>query len=124
MLDARLRYYNERRPKEGLGWLSPMEHGEKLGLAAWPVQEKVRIPLPKGLGSGTYEQSVSVQWAEFKETLSNGWLAEPIWFRSRFSRAWRPRRAPCGALLPLRAAPVGEVEPQLHLSLRPLENGS
>lgn len=44
MPDACLRYHNERHPKEGLGWLSPMEHEEKLGLAAWPVQEKVRIP--------------------------------------------------------------------------------
>ena len=34
MLDAYLRYYNEERPKEKLGWLSPMQHRGSLGLAA------------------------------------------------------------------------------------------
>ena len=34
ILDAHLRYYNERRPKEGLGWLSPMQYRRSLGLAA------------------------------------------------------------------------------------------
>lgn len=34
MLDAYLRYYNEERPKEKLGWLSPMQHRRSLGLAA------------------------------------------------------------------------------------------
>lgn len=34
MLDAYFRYYNERRPKEKLGWLSPMQYRRSLGLAA------------------------------------------------------------------------------------------
>lgn len=34
MLDAYLRYYNEERPKEKLGWLSPIQHCRSLGLAA------------------------------------------------------------------------------------------
>lgn len=34
MLDAYLRYYNEERPKEKLGWLSPMQYRRSLGLAA------------------------------------------------------------------------------------------
>ena len=34
MLDAYLRYYNERRPKEKLGWMSPMQYRRSLGLAA------------------------------------------------------------------------------------------
>ena len=34
MLDAYLRYYNEERPKEKLGWLSPMRHRRSLGLVA------------------------------------------------------------------------------------------
>ena len=34
MLDAYLRYYNEQRPKEKLGWLSPMQYRRSLGLAA------------------------------------------------------------------------------------------
>ena len=33
MLDAYLRYYNEERPKEKLGWLSPMQYRRSLGLA-------------------------------------------------------------------------------------------
>lgn len=33
-LDAWLRYYNEERPKEALGWMSPMEYRRSLGLAA------------------------------------------------------------------------------------------
>lgn len=33
MLDAYLRYFNEERPKEKLGWLSPMQHRRSLGLA-------------------------------------------------------------------------------------------
>ena len=33
MLDAYLRYYNERRPKEKLGRLSPMQYRRSLGLA-------------------------------------------------------------------------------------------
>lgn len=33
MLDAYLRYYNEERPKEKLGWLSPMQYRRSLG---WP----------------------------------------------------------------------------------------
>ncbi|WP_442876941.1 IS3 family transposase, partial [Collinsella sp.] len=28
------RYYNEERPKEALGWMSPMEYRRSLGLAA------------------------------------------------------------------------------------------
>ena len=31
MLDAYLRYYNEERPKEKLGWLSPMQYRRSLG---------------------------------------------------------------------------------------------
>lgn len=34
MLDAYPRYCNEERPKEKLGWLSPMQHRRSLGLAA------------------------------------------------------------------------------------------
>lgn len=34
MLDAYLRYYNEARPKERLGWMSPMQYRRSLGLAA------------------------------------------------------------------------------------------
>ncbi len=34
MLDAYLRYYNEERPKEKLGWLSPMQYRRSIGLAA------------------------------------------------------------------------------------------
>ena len=34
MLDAYLRYYNEERPKEKLGWMSPMQYRRSLGLAA------------------------------------------------------------------------------------------
>lgn len=34
MLDAYLRYYNEERPKEGLGWRSPLQYRRDLGLAA------------------------------------------------------------------------------------------
>ena len=34
MLDAYPRYYNEGRPKEKLGWLSPMQYRRSLGLAA------------------------------------------------------------------------------------------
>lgn len=34
MLDAYPRYYNEERPKEKLGWLSPMQYRRSLGLAA------------------------------------------------------------------------------------------
>ena len=34
MLDAYLRYYNEERPKEKPGWLSPMQYRRSLGLAA------------------------------------------------------------------------------------------
>lgn len=34
MLDAYLRYYNEERPKEGLGWTTPMQYHRSLGLAA------------------------------------------------------------------------------------------
>ena len=34
MLDAYPRYYNEERPKEKLGWLSPMRYRRSLGLAA------------------------------------------------------------------------------------------
>lgn len=33
-LDAWLRYYNEERPKESLGWMSPMQYRRSLGLAA------------------------------------------------------------------------------------------
>lgn len=33
MLDAYLVYYNERRLKESLGWLSPMQFRRSLGLA-------------------------------------------------------------------------------------------
>ena len=33
-LDAYLRYYNERRTKESLGWLSPAQYRASLGLAA------------------------------------------------------------------------------------------
>ena len=45
MLDAYLRYYNEERPKEKLGWMSPMQYRRSLRLAAWPVQRNVRIPI-------------------------------------------------------------------------------
>ena len=31
--DAYLRYYNERMPKEKLGWLSPLLYRRSLGLA-------------------------------------------------------------------------------------------
>lgn len=34
MLDAYLRCYNEERPKEKLGWLSPMQYRRSLGRAA------------------------------------------------------------------------------------------
>ena len=34
MLDAYLRYYNEERPKEKPGWLSPMQYRRSLELAA------------------------------------------------------------------------------------------
>ena len=34
MLDAYLRHYNERRPKEKLGRLSPMQYRRSFGLAA------------------------------------------------------------------------------------------
>ena len=34
MLGAYLRYYNEERPKEKLGWMSPMQYRRSLGLAA------------------------------------------------------------------------------------------
>ena len=34
ILNAYLRYYNERRPKEKLGWPSPMRHCRSLWLAA------------------------------------------------------------------------------------------
>ena len=34
MLDTHLRYYNEERPKEKLGWMSPMQYRRSLGLAA------------------------------------------------------------------------------------------
>lgn len=34
MLDVYLRYYNEERPKEKLGWMSPMQYRRSLGLAA------------------------------------------------------------------------------------------
>ena len=34
MLDAYLRYYNEERPKEKLGSMSPMQYRRSLGLAA------------------------------------------------------------------------------------------
>lgn len=34
MLDAYLRYYDEARPKEQLGWMSPMQYRRSLGLAA------------------------------------------------------------------------------------------
>lgn len=34
MLDAYLRFYNEGRIKESLGWKSPMQYRRSLGLAA------------------------------------------------------------------------------------------
>ena len=34
MLDAYPRYYNKTRPKEQLGWMSPMQYRRSLGLAA------------------------------------------------------------------------------------------
>lgn len=34
MLDAYLRYYNERRIKKSLGWMSPLDHRRRNGLAA------------------------------------------------------------------------------------------
>ena len=34
MLDSYLRHYDEGRPKEGLGWMSPMQYRRSLGLAA------------------------------------------------------------------------------------------
>ena len=34
MLDAYPRHYNEERPKEKLGWMSPMRYRRSLGLAA------------------------------------------------------------------------------------------
>ena len=34
MLDAYPRYYNEERPKEKLGWLSPMQYRRSFGLTA------------------------------------------------------------------------------------------
>ena len=34
MLDAYLRYYDEARPKERLGWMNPMRYRKSLGLAA------------------------------------------------------------------------------------------
>ncbi len=37
MLDAYLRYYNEERPKEKLGWLSPMQYRRSLGVACQDV---------------------------------------------------------------------------------------
>ena len=33
MLDAYQRYYDEERPMEKLGWLSPMQYRRSLGLA-------------------------------------------------------------------------------------------
>ena len=34
MLDAYLRYYNEERIKESLGWMSPVQYRKSLGLPA------------------------------------------------------------------------------------------
>lgn len=34
LLDSCLRHYNEWRPKESLGWLSPCQYRRSLGLAA------------------------------------------------------------------------------------------
>jgi transposase InsO family protein len=34
LLDACLRYHNKTRPKERLGWTSPMQYRRSLGLAA------------------------------------------------------------------------------------------
>lgn len=34
MLDGYLRYHDEARPKEALGWMSPLQHGRSLSLAA------------------------------------------------------------------------------------------
>ena len=34
MLDGYLRYHDEARPKERLGWMSPMQYRRSLGLAA------------------------------------------------------------------------------------------
>lgn len=34
MLDSYLRFYNEERPKESLGWMSPCQYRRSLGLVA------------------------------------------------------------------------------------------
>ena len=57
MLDAYLRYYNEERPKEKLGWLSPMQYRRSLGLAALPGHRNVRGPLPPSPPQSYREQA-------------------------------------------------------------------
>lgn len=44
MLDTHLRYYNEERPKEKLGWMSPMQYRRSLGLAASRSKETSAPP--------------------------------------------------------------------------------
>ena len=45
MLDVYLGHYNEERPKEKSGWMSPTQYRRSQGLAAWPVQENACIPI-------------------------------------------------------------------------------
>ena len=40
MLDAYLRFYNEGRIKESLGWKSPMQYRRSLGLAARGTEKR------------------------------------------------------------------------------------
>ena len=44
LLDEYIRFYNERRKKQSLGWMSPMQYRISKGLAAWLVQGIVRTP--------------------------------------------------------------------------------
>ena len=53
MLDTHLRYYNEERPKEKLGWMSPMQYRKSLGLAASRSKETSAPPIRRREGMRT-----------------------------------------------------------------------
>lgn len=53
MLDTHLRYYNEERPKEKLGWMSPMQYRRSLGLAASRSKETSAPPIRRREGMRT-----------------------------------------------------------------------
>jgi putative transposase len=53
VLDKYIRWYNEKRIKSSLGYLSPIEYRESLGLTK-PVQEKVHIPSGSIFGQRQY----------------------------------------------------------------------